>query len=228
MADPISYPIADPFNDAAPVAKTYGLADAFSDTPPSLVGVAQRVAVLCRQSTNLSSFSTCPASVDGQSLQGTFSTRTSRLVFLANQTATSQNGVYQTNGTGTAVDITGTYDGTTGLLVKSGLTESRLYYFTKNTAGTSVTNGTVTLTENGFIAPASGGTLTFSGTPGASLLNYLVEAQLGLTTNFDEPNEYPRDLVVRVTAGTGAPTWWRLTSTVTVIGTSPVVFEQIT
>lgn len=227
MADPISYPISDPFSNTAPVGLSYGLADAFSNVAPSLIGVPQRVVVLCRRATNLSSFLTCPSSIDGQSLQGTLATRLNRLVFLGSQTDNTKNGIYETQGTGTTVDITGTYDGTTGLLVKSGLTVGRLYYFTLNTDGTSVTNGTVTLAESGFIAPSSGGSLTFSGTPGASSLNYLVEARLGLTTKFDEPNEYPRDLVVNVSSGTGAPTWWRLTSTVTAIGTSPVTFEQI-
>lgn len=227
MADPITPSRGAAFDNTAPGSKTPALAAAFDNTLPSMCGVANRVVVLARQATNLSSFSTCTKTIDGQSLEGTYATRLSRLVFLNAQTNAAQNGIYEPKGTGTSIDVTGTYDAITGTLVKSGLTTSRLYYFTKNTAGTSVSNGTTTLTENGFIAPGSGGDLTFTGTPGASQLNFLVEAQLGLTSAFDEPNEYPRDLVVNVSAGTGAPTWWRLTAPVTTIGVSDVTFSQI-
>jgi hypothetical protein len=45
---------------------------------------------------------------------------------------------------------------------------------------------------------------------------------------FDAPNEFPVELVVNVTGGTSANTWWQLTSTVTSVGSSPIVFSQIT
>jgi hypothetical protein len=45
---------------------------------------------------------------------------------------------------------------------------------------------------------------------------------------FDAPNEFPVELVVNVTGGTSANTWWQLTSTVTSVGSSPVIFTQIT
>lgn len=220
-------PNAAAWSNTAPDGKTPTLSTAYSNTGPALIGVPMRVSVLARAQSNIASLATCPPSIDGQSLQGTLATRSDRLFLLTQQTLTQYNGVWEPRGTGTSVDVTGTYN-ISGQFVKSGLSASKLYYFTKNTAGTSVTNGTFTLTETGFIASTGTGDLTFIGTAGAAQLNFLVEAVPALTSSLDEPNEYPIDLVVHVRAGTNAPSWWRLTSVVSTIGTSPVIFEQIT
>lgn len=200
-------------------------AAAFSNSLPGITGVEARVDAVGRVLTNVTAF-TPVGLINTVALDGTYSTRNDRSILLTGQTTTSQNGIYVAGTGGAQVVVTGTYDGS-GNYVKTGLTTDRLYYWTQNTAGTSITNGVLTLTESGFIS-AKAGQLTLKGTPGASQLNFLVEADMVRSFLFDEPNEFPQNILVRVNQGPSSPSWWRLTSTVTTIGTSPITFEQLT
>lgn len=205
---------------------TPGLSAAFSDTAPTATGVQAIVSAVCRVQSNLASFGPIAGSLDGVSLQGTNATRDSRLVLLTAQTTPSQNGLYVASNGGATINVSGTFNGS-GQFIASGLTSGRLYYFLQNTPGNTITNGTFTLSESGFIF-AVGTSLTINGTPGASQNNYLVEANLVRAALYDAPNEFPEDLLVRVEGGTGAPTWWRLTAPVPTVGTSSVLFSQVT
>lgn len=205
---------------------TPGLSAAFSNTAPTATGVPAIVSAVCRVQTNLASFGPIAGTIDGVSLQGAMTTRDSRLVLLTAQTTPSQNGLYVASNGGATVNVTGTFNGS-GAFTASGLTSGRLYYFLQNTPGNTISNGTFTLSESGFIF-AVGTSLTINGTPGASQLNFLVEANLVRASLFDAPNEFPDDLLVRVDGGTGAPAWWRLTAPVPTVGTSSVLFSQVT
>jgi hypothetical protein len=228
-ADPITNPLAAAWDNTAPGAATNADAAAFSNNPPASAANAARVSCIARATSNVASFSICPSTFDGVSMQGTGSTSNLRRVLLHQQTNNVQNGIYVAAPNGNTVSVTGNF--TAGVYTKTGLTVGRLYYFLLNTAGNSISNGTITLTESGYIAPNGSGALTIYGTGGNAQLNFLVEASLERALEFNEPNEFPTDLLVRVEAGTPAasyPDWWRLTAPVPVIGTSPVIFEEIT
>lgn len=200
-------------------------AAAFSNSIPDSTGVEARVDAVGRVLTNVSAF-TPVGIINTVPLDGTYATRTDRMILLAGQTDTTQNGLYVASSGGAQITVTGSYDGS-GNYVKTGLITDRLYHWTKNTAGTSITNGTVTLTESGFIS-AKSTQLTLKGTAGASQLNFLVEADMIRAPLFDAPNEFPANILVRVNQGPSSPNWWRLSSMVTAIGTSPITFEQVT
>lgn len=203
-------------------------AAAWSNANASIITQSGVVAALCRQTTNLASFNTLASSIDGVTLQGLASTAASRLVLLASQTNQVQNGLYVAGNNGNLVSVTGSFDGS-GNYVKTGLVVGRLYYFAQSTAGNTITNGTITLTGSGFIAPNASGNLTITGTPLATQLNSMVEASLDRSTLFDSTEELPVDLVVRVDQGSGnKPEYWRLTAQPATVGSSNIVFAQVT
>lgn len=204
---------------------TPGLAAAWNNTSPTIYGVPSRFTAAVRAQSNQTIGATLTGTFDSVNLQGTLATVSSRAVLVTAQSTPAQNGIYVT-GTGSVfVDISATFGG--GTKVVSGLTSGRLYYWIKSN-GFTVTNGTETLTESGFITGSPGGSLTFTGPAAAFQTDSLYEAGLVRLGLFDNPNEFPVELVVNVTGGTSANTWWQLTSTVTTVGTSPVVFSQIT
>lgn len=205
---------------------TPGLAAAWSNTAPTVYGVASRFIAAVRAQGNQNLSSTMSATFDGVGMQGTAATVQNRAVLVTAQTTTSQNGIYVASNQGTSVNISSAFDAG-GNKTHSGLVAGRLYFWGKQN-GTSCTNGTQTLNENGLIVASPSGTLTFTGPASTGQTDFLNEAVLGRYSLFDAPNEFPLELVVAVTGGTSASTWWQLTSTVTTVGTSPVVFEQIT
>ena len=229
MSQPITNPLAAAWDNTAPGAKTPDDAAAFTNNAPASAAFASRVFCIARATANVASFTTCPSTFDGVSMQGTGATVGQRKVLLHLQTNNVQNGIYVAAQNGATISVTGNF--TAGVYTKTGLTVGRLYYFLLNTAGNSVTNGTITLTESGYIAPNASGALTILGTGSNAQLNFLVEATLERAVEFNEPNEFPTDMLVRVESGTPAasyPDWWRLTGPVSTIGTSPVVFDEIT
>lgn len=204
---------------------TPGLAAAWSNTNPTVFGVPSRFTAAVRAQSSQTIGATLTGTFDSVNLQGTLATVSSRAVLLTAQSGTTQNGIYVTGAGSVAVDISATFGG--GTKVVSSLTVGRLYYWIQSN-GYTVTNGTETLTTSGFITASSGGSLTFTGPAAAFQTDSLYEAGLVRLSLFDDPNEFPVELVVNVTGGTSANTWWELTSTVTSVGSSPVIFTQIT
>ena len=202
------------------------LGAAWSNTAPQPAPVESRVSVAATATANVASFATCASAFDGVSMQGTGATSSARRVLLWLQSNAVQNGIYEAAPNGASVDVTGNF--TSGAYVKSGLTAGRLYYWLRNTAGNTITNGTVTLSESGYIAPNPGGELTITGVGNNAQLNYLAEATLERAVPFNEPNELPSGLVVRVDGGTSSPPdWWVLASSPSIVGTSPITFEPV-
>lgn len=204
---------------------TPGLAAAFTVLLPAAVGVPSRFTAAVRAQSTQTIGATLTGTFDSVNLQGTLATVSSRAVLLTAQSGTTQNGIYTTGAGSVAVDISASFGG--GTKVVSTLSPSRLYYWIQSN-GYTATNGTETLTTSGFITASYGGSLTFTGPAGQSQTDSLYEAGLVRLTLFDAPNEFPVELVVNVTGGTSANTWWQLTSTVTSVGSSPIVFSQIT
>jgi hypothetical protein len=204
---------------------TPGLAAAWSNSSPAAYGVPSRFTAAVRQQGNLASFSVVTTTLDGVSMQGTEATAAQRAVLLTQQAVTTQNGIYITSGGGSSVSLGSFSAG--GLFSKTGLTANRLYYWFKGNS-TSVTNSNITLTESGFIAASASGTLDFTGPASTAMTDFLNEANLARYSLFDAPNEFPVELIVNVTGGTSAATWWILDSVVTSIGSSPILFSQIT
>lgn len=204
---------------------TPGLAAAWSNTNPTVYGVPSRFTAAVRAQSNQTIGATLSATFDSVNLQGTLATVSSRAVLLTAQSVTTQNGIYTTGAGSVAVDISASFGG--GTKVVSTLSPSRLYYWIQSN-GYTVTNGTETLTVSGFITASSGGSLTFTGPAAQFQTDSLYEAGLVRLSLFDAPNEFPVELVVNVTGGTSINTWWQLTSTVTSVGSSPIVFSQIT
>lgn len=204
---------------------TPGLAAAWSNTSPTIYGVPSRFTAVVRAQSNLTITAALSGTLDGVSLQGTAATFASRAVLVTAQSTPAQNGIYITAAGATSVNISASFG--TGTKVVTGLTAGRLYYWSKDN-GYNATNGTETLTENGYIAASPSGTLTFQGPASTAQSDQLNEAVLARLNLFDAPNEFPVELVVNVTGGTSANTWWQLTSTVTTVGSSPITFTQIT
>jgi hypothetical protein len=204
---------------------TPGLAAAWSNSTPTIYGVPSRFTAVVRAQSNLTLAAALSGTLDGVSLQGTAATIASRAVLITAQSTPAQNGIYVTAGSGTSVNISASFG--TGTKVVTGLTASRLYYWNQSN-GYNVTNGTETLTESGYIAASVSGTLTFQGPASTAQNDQLNEAALARLNLFDAPNEFPVELVVNVTGGTSANSWWQLNSTVTTVGSSPVTFTQIT
>lgn len=204
---------------------TPGLAAAWSNTSPTIYGVPSRFTATVRAQSNQTIGATLTGTFDSVNLQGTLATVSSRAVLLTAQSSTAQNGIYVTGAGSVFVDISASFGG--GTKVVSGLTSGRLYYWIKSN-GFTVTNDTETLTESGFITGSPGGSLTFTGPAAVFQTDSLYEAGLVRLGLFDNPNEFPVELVVNVTGGTSANSWWQLTSTVTTVGASPVIFTQIT
>jgi hypothetical protein len=187
--------------------------------------VPSRFTAAVRAQSNQSIGSTLTSTFDGVSLQGTLATVSNRAVLLTAQSTTAQNGIYVTGAGAVSVTITDSFGG--GTKTVSTLVAGRLYYWIPQN-GYNVTNGTETLTAAGFIAASGAGSLTFQGPAGQSQADNLYEAGLVRLTLFDAPNEFPVELVVNVTGGTSANTWWQLTSTVVTVGSSAITFSQIT
>jgi hypothetical protein len=204
---------------------TPGLAAAWSNTGPTAYGVPSRFTAAVRAQSNQTIGGTLSATFDGVGLQGTLATVSNRAVLLTAQSGTTQNGIYVTGQGSVAVDITASFGA--GTKVVTGLTAGRLYYWIQSN-GFSVTNGTDTLTSSGFIVASPGNSLTFTGPAAVFQTDNLYESGLVRLTLFDQPNEFPVELVVNVTGGTSAATWWQLVSVVTSVGSSPITFSQIT
>lgn len=204
---------------------TPGLAAAWTVLLPTVYGVPSRFTAAVRAQSNLTLAAALSGTLDGVSLQGTAATVASRAVLVTAQSTTSQNGIYVAAAGGTSVNISASFG--TGTKVVTGLTAGRLYFWNQAN-GYNATNGTETLTESGLIAASPSGTLTFQGPASTGQADGLNEAVLARYTLFDAPNEFPVELIVAVTGGTSVNTWWQLTSTVTTVGTSPVIFTQIT
>ena len=204
---------------------TPGLAAAWSNTGPTAYGVPSRFTAAVRAQSNQTIGATLTATFDGVGLQGTLATVSNRAVLLTAQSGTTQNGIYVTGQGSVAVDITASFGA--GTKVVTGLTAGRLYYWIQSN-GFSVTNGTDTLTSSGFIVASPGNSLTFTGPAAVFQTDNLYESGLVRLTLFDQPNEFPVELVVNVTGGTSAATWWQLVSVVTTVGSSPITFSQIT
>lgn len=204
---------------------TPGLAAAWSNSTPTIYGVPSRFTAVVRAQSNLTLAAALSGTLDGVSLQGTAATVASRAVLVTAQSTTAQNGIYVVAAGATSVDISASFGA--GTKVQTGLTAGRLYYWSQ-VNGYNVTNGTETLTVSGLIAASPSGTLTFQGPASTGQGDQLNEAVLARLNLFDAPNEFPVELVVAVTGGTSANTWWQLTSTVVTVGSSPVVFTQIT
>lgn len=204
---------------------TPGLAAAWSNSTPTIYGVPSRSTAVVRAQSNLTLAASLSGTLDGVSLQGTAATIASRAVLVTAQSTPAQNGIYVTASGATSVNITASFGG--GTKVVTLLTPGRLYYWFQFN-GYNVTNGTETLTESGYIAASPAGTLTFQGPASTPQSDTLNEAMLARMSLFDAPNEFPVELVVNVTGGTSANTWWQLTSTVTTVGSSQIIFTQIT
>lgn len=204
---------------------TPGLAAAWNNTGPTIYGVPSRFTAAVRAQSNLTLATALSGTLDGVSLQGTAATVSSRAVLLTAQSTTAQNGIYVTSASGTSVNISASFG--TGTKVVTGLTAGRLYYWSQSN-GYNATNGTETLTESGYIAASPSGTLTFQGPASTAQNDQLNESVLARLNLFDAPNEFPVELVVNVTGGTSANTWWQLTSTVVTVGSSAITFSQIT
>lgn len=204
---------------------TPGLAAAWSNSTPTIYGVPSRFTAVVRAQSNLTLAAALSGTLDGVSLQGTAATVASRAVLVTAQSTPAQNGIYVTASGATSVNITDSFGG--GTKVVTLLTAGRLYYWSQAN-GYNVSNGTETLTVSGYISASPSGTLTFQGPASTAQIDQLNEAMLARLNLFDAPNEFPVELVVNVTGGTSANTWWQLTSTVTTVNTSPVVFTQIT
>ena len=204
---------------------TPGLAAAWTPNSPAAYGVPSRFTAAVRAQSNLTLATALSGTLDGVSLQGTAATVGSRAVLLTAQSTTAQNGIYVTSASGTSVNISASFG--TGTKVVTGLTAGRLYYWSKSN-GYNATNGTETLTESGYIAASPSGTLTFQGPASTAQNDQLNEAVLARLNLFDAPNEFPVELVVNVTGGTSAATWWQLVSVVTTVGSSAITFSQIT
>jgi len=204
---------------------TPGLAAAWSNTTPTVYGVPSRFTAAVRAQSNQTIGATLTGTFDSVNLQGTLATVSGRAVLLTLQSVTTTNGIYVTGAGSVSVDITASFGG--GIKTVTGLTPGRLYYWIKSN-GFSADNTVDTLTESGFITASGAGTLLFQGPAAAFQTDTLNEAGLVRLTLFDAPNEFPVELVVNVTGGTSVNTWWQLTSTVTSVGSSPIVFSQIT
>ena len=204
---------------------TPGLAAAWSNSTPTIYGVPSRFTAVVRAQSNLTLAAALSGTLDGVSLQGTAATIASRAVLVTAQSTPAQNGIYVTASGATSVNITASFG--SGTKVVTLLTPGRLYYWLQFN-GYNVTNGTETLTESGYIAASPAGTLTFQGPASTAQTDQLNEAMLARLNLFDAPNEFPVELVVNVTGGTSANTWWQLTSTVTTVGSSQIIFSQIT
>ena len=204
---------------------TPGLAAAWSNSTPTIYGVPSRFTAVVRAQSNLTLAAALSGTLDGVSLQGTAATVASRAVLVTAQSTPAQNGIYVTASGATSVNITDSFGG--GTKVVTLLTAGRLYYWSQSN-GYNVSNGTETLTVSGYISASPSGTLTFQGPASTAQSDQLNEAMLARLNLFDAPNEFPVELVVNVTGGTSANTWWQLTSTVTTVGSSHVTFTQIT
>jgi hypothetical protein len=204
---------------------TPGLAAAWSNTNPTVYGVPSRFTAAVRAQSNQTIGATLTGTFDSVNLQGTLATVSGRAVLLTLQSVTTTNGIYVTGAGSVSVDITASFGG--GIKTVTGLTPGRLYYWVKSN-GFSADNTVDTLTESGFITASGAGTLLFQGPAATFQSDLLNEAGLVRLTLFDAPNEFPVELVVNVTGGTSINTWWQLTSTVTSVGSSPIVFSQIT
>lgn len=204
---------------------TPGLAAAWSNTNPTVFGVPSRFTAVVRAQSNLTLSAALSGTLDSVSLQGTAATVASRAVLVTAQSTPAQNGIYVAAAGATSVNISASFGA--GTKVVTGLTAGRLYFWSQAN-GYNVTNGTETFTESCLIAASPSGTLTFQGPASTGQADGLNEAVLARYSLFDAPNEFPVELVVNVTGGTSANTWWQLTSTVTSVGSSPVIFTQIT
>ena len=210
---------------------TPSLAAAWSNTAPAPApSVPLRFYALTRQASNAAiqgigdggSF----AVFDGVSISGLASTVLDRAVLFHAQGTTSQNGLYIPMQDSGQIGTTGTFD-SGGLFVKTGLTVGRLYSFV-SAAGETITNGTLTLTGSGFIEPSSGGTLTIGGPAVGPVTSTLWNTYMGRTSVFDEPGEATAGTIVIVYGGNSGASLWSLRSNVATIGTSPMIFDQVT
>lgn len=211
---------------------TPSLGAAWSNTSPSQTpGIQLRLYALARQSSNMAIPATsgagCPSSFDGVSIAGPLATVLDRLVLLHAQSSAAQNGIYRPFEDDASVTLGANYDSMTGLSVKTGLTAGRLYSFRAG-SGQSVTNGTLTLSEDGFIEPSAGGSLTFSGPNGGTITSTLWYTFMGRAAVLDDPAEATAGSIVIVRSGASGPSLWSLRANVATIGSSAMNFDQVT
>jgi hypothetical protein len=219
--------LAGAASNDAPSAITPAGATAFSNTAPETVAVVAKTEAWARPTANLASLTTTTGTIDGASLFGTAATRQSRLVLLTAQTTTSENGLYVPGTTGNSVSLSGaSYDSPDGEYEKTGLTAGRLYYWAPGSFGTSVANGTNTLTAAGFIAADSSGELTLTGAATEGVDATLKEANLVRADAFDTVADFTAGQTVAV-LGTTTRRWFRLDTAPTAMGSSPIVYSQI-
>lgn len=201
-----------------------------NSAPEKLSGIQIRLYALARQASNLAipgiGGAGCPAVFDGVSIAGPLATVLDRLAFLHAQTAAAQNGLYRPFEDDAGVTLSGNFDSITGLYTKTGLSNGRLFSFRPQN-GETVTNGTLTLATDGFIEPSAGGTLTFSGTKGASVTSYLWYTYMGRASVLDEPSEAVAGSIVIVRDGASGPSLWSLRANVATIGSSAMNFDQV-
>lgn len=210
---------------------TPSLGTAWSNTPPSQTpGIPLRLYAFTRQASNLSipgsGGAGCSAVFDGVSIAGPLATVSDRLVLLHAQTALAQNGLYRPFEDDSNVTLSGNFDSITGLYVKSGLTTGKLFSFRQQN-GETVTNGTITLTADGFIEASAGGTLTFSGTNGSPVSSFLWYTYMVRDASLDNTAEATAGSIVVVRAGASGSSLWSLRSNVATIGTNSMIFDQV-
>lgn len=211
---------------------TPGLATAWSNAAPSQSPVVPyRLQAFVRQATNIAIPGSGGLGVvptyDGTSIEGPQSTVLDRAVFLTNQTDSRQNGLYIPFGDDAGPTWSGTFDSITGLWTKTGLTVGRLYQWVKASNETSITNGTTTLTETGFIQASPSGTLTVTGQNGTAVSSQLWQTYLGRASTFNTPDEAIAGTVVTVTGGASGVSVWQLRNSVATFGTSTITFDQV-
>lgn len=210
---------------------TPSLGAAWSNTPPSQSpGIQLRLYALARQASNLSipgsGAGGCPAVFDGVSIAGPAATVSDRLVLLHAQSNAAQNGIYRPIEDDADLSLPGNFDGA-GLYIKTGLTTNRLFSFRPQN-GETVTNGTLTLTTDGFIEASAGGTLTLNGSIGAPVSSKLWQTYMGRDASLDTPAEATAGSIVIVRGGASGPSLWSLRSNVANIGSSAMNFDQVT
>jgi hypothetical protein len=212
---------------------TPSLATAWSNTAPSEAsGIPRRLYAFVRQATNFAIPGSGGLGVvptfDGVSIEGHESTAPERLLLLTNQSTPSQNGIYRPTADVTGPTMSGTFAAGTGLFTKTGLVVGRLYQWTKASNETSCTNGTVTLTESGFIQATAGGNLTFLGQPSTAVSSQLWQTFLTRDASFNSPEEAAAGTLVTVTGGSSGVSVWRLRNDVVTFGATVVAFDQVT
>jgi hypothetical protein len=149
-------------------------------------------------------------------------------VLLADQSTTTQNGVYVVANGATVQHTLGTTSGG-GTYTQTGLVAGRLYRYEPPAGSFTAGNGTTTINGAGYIAASNAGEVIFTAAPATDLSSHdFFEASLVRAPEFDGAENFKPGVSIRVEGGAGAPEWFVLTSTVTTLGSSAIVFEEVT